>query len=150
MDEYGYIYFVDRIGDTFRWKGENVSTIEVSNTFSLYPGIIQANVYGVSVPNADGKAGMAALVIEAETFSMQDLASFLKSKLPFYAVPVFIRIIKDMPSTSTMKQVKFDLVQEGIDPQKVPDLYFLSSKSDKYEPFTTDHMELLNQGKIRI
>src|SRR6185295_13257959 len=89
-DRHGYFYFVDRTGDTFRWKGENVSTSEVAEALSVFPGIKEANVYGVEVPGGEGKAGMAALVVD-KNFDIDTLAKHLEANLPFYARPVFLR-----------------------------------------------------------
>ena len=150
-DAYGYMYFVDRIGDTFRWKGENVSTIEVSNCFSSYAGIEEANVYGVSVPNADGRAGMAALVVTTE-FQINGLAAHLRKSLPFYAVPVFLRFVKQMTATSTMKQVKHELVKEGIQPEAVKgdELWYLAPKAKDYTRFTAEEYAAVEKGAVRL
>src|SRR3974390_3680622 len=91
MDEQGYFYFVDRIGDTFRWKGENVATSEVSEALGAVAGIREANVYGVAVPGMDGRAGMAALVVP-QGFDIAALAAKLEGNLPAYARPVFLRL----------------------------------------------------------
>ena len=90
-DDHGYFYFVDRIGDTFRWKGENVATSEVAEALSAVPGIQEANVYGVAVPGMDGRAGMAALVVDGG-FDIAGLAHRLEGRLPHYARPVFLRL----------------------------------------------------------
>ena len=114
-DEQGYFYFVDRIGDTFRWKGENVATSEVSEAICAFPGVKHANVYGVAIPATEGRAGMATLVTEDEL----DLAGFrqhLMSRLPPYARPLFLRIRKNMDLTGTFKYSKTDLVRQGFDP----------------------------------
>ena len=116
-DEKGYFYFVDRIGDTFRWKGENVATSEVSEAICAFPGVKQANVYGVAVPGADGRAGMATLVTDDEL----DLAAFrthLIDRLPEYARPLFLRIRNEMEVTATFKYTKTDLVRQGYDPAR--------------------------------
>ena len=86
-DERGFFYFVDRIGDTFRWKGENVATSEVSEAMTEFPGVLEANVYGVAVPNTDGRAGMAALVVDAR-FDLARFHAHLKARLPDYARPL--------------------------------------------------------------
>jgi fatty-acyl-CoA synthase len=123
-DENGYFYFVDRVGDTFRWKGENVSTSEVSEQISGFPGILEVNVYGVHVPGKDGRAGMAALVADSEL----DLAAFrdyLQTHLPEFARPVFLRIGGAIEITGTFKQRKVNLVAQGFDPDKTADsIYF--------------------------
>jgi len=91
-DERGYFYFVDRIGDTFRWKGENVSTNEVAETLSVFPGCQEVNVYGVQIPNHDGRAGMAAMVAGPD-LDYSKLGAYVSEKLPPYAVPFFLRIL---------------------------------------------------------
>ena len=114
-DARGFFFFVDRIGDTFRWKAENVSTSEVADAICEFPGIQQANVYGVRVPGADGRAGMASLVAGPEL----DLPAFrahLIRRLPDYARPLFLRIRADLEVTSTFKYTKTDLVRQGYDP----------------------------------
>jgi fatty-acyl-CoA synthase len=124
MDARGFYYFVDRVGDTFRWKGENVSTGEVAAATSACPGVIEANVYGVAVPGADGKAGMAALVVD-ETFDLAALRRELATRLPAYARPVFIRIASELAATETFKQKKQDLAAEGFDPARVTDALYV-------------------------
>src|SRR6202012_5141592 len=117
-DEHGYFYFVDRIGDTFRWKGENVATSEVAEALGVIPGIKEANVYGVAVPGQEGRAGMAALVVDA-TFDPKLLGVRLKDNLPAYARPVFLRVQPEMEVTGTFKQRKVELVKEGFDPATI-------------------------------
>ena len=114
-DEDGYFYFVDRIGDTFRWKGENVSTSEVAEAISQFPDVQEANVYGVEVPGRDGRAGMAAIVAE-EHFDLAAFRDHLIERLPEYARPVFVRLRNEIDVTATFKQKKIDLVREGFDP----------------------------------
>jgi len=115
MDAKGFYYFVDRVGDTFRWKGENVATTEVAQTIGAYPGVQAANVYGVAVPGSEGRAGMAALVVD-EGFDLAGLRTHLAQRLPDYARPLFLRIVDDLAATETFKQKKQDLVAEGFDP----------------------------------
>jgi fatty-acyl-CoA synthase len=123
-DAQGYFYFVDRVGDTFRWKGENVATAEVMEAICAFPGVKAATVYGVTVPRTDGRAGMATLVIDAGL----DLAAFrthLIDRLPAYARPLFLRIRPEIPVTGTFKHMKNDLMREGYDPTETADvLYF--------------------------
>ncbi|MBO9708914.1 MAG: long-chain-acyl-CoA synthetase [Caulobacter sp.] len=123
-DSDGYLYFVDRIGDTFRWKGENVATSEVSERLSGVPGVREVNVYGVPIGDLDGKAGMASLVVGPE-FEVEALAEHVDRELPTYARPVFVRLQPEIETTGTFKYRKIDLVQEGFDPAKIKDpLYF--------------------------
>jgi fatty-acyl-CoA synthase len=124
-DEEGYFYFVDRIGDTFRWKGENVATAEVAETICAFPAVRAAIVYGVAVPGTDGRAGMAVLVTDAAL----DLAAFrthLVNRLPAYARPLFLRIRRDMAMTATFKHTKTDFVREGYDPAATTDPIYVN------------------------
>lgn len=124
QDSDGYIYFVDRIGDTFRWKGENVATSEVSERLSGFPGVKEINVYGVPVGDLDGKAGMAALVTGPE-FEIDKLAEYVDREMPVYARPLFVRLQPEIETTGTFKYRKIDLVKEGFDPATTKDpLYF--------------------------
>jgi fatty-acyl-CoA synthase len=125
LDADDYFYFVDRIGDTFRWKGENVSTSEVAQALSGCPGVLEANVYGVAVPGQDGRAGMAALVVDA-SFRCEELAERVGRELPAYARPLFVRLTPAIEVTGTFKHRKVDLVNEGFDPSRISDpLFFL-------------------------
>ncbi|KAI8806388.1 hypothetical protein BJ742DRAFT_816696 [Cladochytrium replicatum] len=126
-----FLTFMDRVGDTFRWKGENVSTTEVAEVLSKYPGILEANVYGAAVPGHDGRAGMAAIVISKE-FDMSGFARHAAAHLPKYAVPLFIRILPEIPKTTTFKQLKYDLREEGANPAVVKGdpLYILDAFAD--------------------
>ena len=120
----GYLYFIDRIGDTFRWKGENVATSEVAERLAGVPGVLEVNVYGVPIHGMDGKAGMAALVVE-DPFDLATLADYVDRELPGYARPVFVRLQKQIETTGTFKYRKMDLVNEGFDLTLTKDpLYF--------------------------
>jgi fatty-acyl-CoA synthase len=124
MDSDGYIYFVDRIGDTFRWKGENVATSEVAERLAGVPGVLETNVYGVKIGDLDGKAGMASIVVGPE-FDIAVLAEHVDRELPAYARPIFVRLQSEIETTGTFKYRKIDLVTEGFDPALVKDpLYF--------------------------
>lgn len=128
FDKDGWVYFVDRIGDTFRWKGENVSTAEVATELATFEGVDEVNVYGVQIPNnEDGRAGMCSLVMESPT--AERLTAFYKhatANLPSYAVPLFLRLQQQMQITGTFKHQKVQLRNEGFDPSKVKDpLYYL-------------------------
>ena len=123
-DAKGFFYFVDRIGDTFRWKGENVSTAEVTDVVRSCPGVIDADVYGVLVPGADGKAGMAALVTEA-WFDLAAFRTHVAERLPAYARPLFVRLRMELDRTSTFKANKQQLQLDGFDPEKTADPVFV-------------------------
>jgi fatty-acyl-CoA synthase len=149
-DDLGYFYFVDRIGDTFRWKGENVATSEVSEALSVVPGILEANVYGVSVPGMDGRAGMAALVVDAQ-FDLQGLAEKLTASLPAYARPIFLRLLPSIETTGTFKQRKVELVKEGFDPGAISDeLYWLNPATYKYEPLDAARYADIAAGRMKL
>jgi fatty-acyl-CoA synthase len=123
-DEQGYFHFVDRIGDTFRWKGENVATSEVNDAIRDCPGVLDASTYGVAVPGADGRAGMAALVVD-QSFDFGIFAEHLSRRLPAYGLPVYIRLCLVLDATETFKQKKQRLIREGFDPSVVSDPLFL-------------------------
>ena len=128
--------FVDRIGDTFRWRGENVSTNEVGEILSRYDGVAFCNVYGVAVPGADGRAGMAALTLKpgAATLNLPDFSRFVANALPSYAQPVFLRVQREIEMTGTFKMVKGDLRAEGYDLERVHDpLYVMKPRANVYE-----------------
>jgi fatty-acyl-CoA synthase len=148
-DENGYFYFVDRIGDTFRWKGENVSTLEVAEAINSFPGITDTNVYGVSVPGHEGRAGMAAIVCHD-----CDLPAFylhLQKLLPEYARPVFVRIRKDLDMTATFKQKKVDLVQQGFNPDTISDpIYFNDPSRKAFIPLDRAVYAGIQSGQIRV
>ncbi|MDB5440475.1 MAG: AMP-dependent synthetase and ligase [Caulobacteraceae bacterium] len=115
QDADGYLYFIDRIGDTFRWKGENVSTGEVAQQMLAVPGVQEANVYGVPIEGSEGRAGMAALVV-AEDFDIEAFAKQVGEQLPAYAQPQFLRMLPALDTTGTFKQKKTDLVAAGFNP----------------------------------
>jgi fatty-acyl-CoA synthase len=149
-DEQGYFYFVDRIGDTFRWKGENVATGEVSEAICAFPGVKHANVYGVTVPATEGRAGMATLVTEDEL----DLAEFrqhLMKRLPPYARPLFLRIRKNMDLTGTFKYSKTDLARQGFNPAASDDaVYFNNLESGAFTRLDQQLYERIQMGAIRF
>lgn len=148
-DEHGYFYFVDRIGDTFRWKGENVSTSEVAEAIHRFPGITDTNVYGVSVPKHEGRAGMAVIV--CHDCDLAALHRHLDACLPDYARPVFLRIRKDIDVTTTFKQRKVDLVKDGFDPEKISDpLYFNDPVKQTFVPLDKALYERIQSGQQRV
>ena len=126
-DSEGYFYFVDRIGDTFRWKGQNVSTTEVELRLAEAPNVAEAIVYGVPVPGAEGKAGMACLVVEGR-FNAKAFAAYVDEELPSYARPIFLRLRKVMDTTGTFKYRKIDLVADGFDPDRTSDTIYVRDK----------------------
>jgi fatty-acyl-CoA synthase len=152
QDERGYFYFVDRIGDTFRWKGENVSTSEVAAAITSFPGIKDANVYGVHVPGREGRAGMAAIVCEGG--GKPDLAGLyahLAAHLPEYARPLFLRIQSAIDVTSTFKQKKIDLVRQGFDPATCSEPVYVSDPQRRtFVPLDAMLYRQIVNGLVRI
>lgn len=149
-DALGYFTFVDRVGDTFRWKGENVATSEVSEAITVFPGVREANIYGVSVPGAEGRAGMAALALD-EDFDMDGFYRHVTERIPAYARPVFLRVQPRIETTSTFKQRKLDLVKQGFDPDMTADpIYFLQPGKSGYERLGSALYNEICQGKIRL
>jgi fatty-acyl-CoA synthase len=150
LDDQGYFYFVDRIGDTFRWKGENVATSEVAEAITSCAGVIDANVYGVAIPGSEGRAGMAALVVH-DHFDLTALHRHLAERLPAYARPLFVRIRPALDMTETFKQKKQNLISEGFDPCSVSDaLYFEDAVRGAYVPLDGSLHAGITKGVIRI
>jgi len=133
MDEFGWMYFVDRMGDTFRWRGENVSTIEVEAVLSTVLQQQDTIVYGVEVPGVEGRCGMACIVAPSGGL---DLASFLaavKKQLPSYATPIFLRLVQHLDLTGTFKLKKIVMQQEGYNPNVIQDqMFFLDAVKGAY------------------
>jgi fatty-acyl-CoA synthase len=136
MDDEDYFYFVDRIGDTFRWKGENVATAEVAELLNGAPGASETAVYGVQVPGTDGRAGMALVVLApGASFDPKSYFAYTEKTLPPYARPLFVRLAPSMDVTGTLKHVKSRLQREGYDPAIVSDpLYFRDDAAHTYVP----------------
>ncbi|KDN45582.1 putative FAT1-long-chain fatty acid transporter [Tilletiaria anomala UBC 951] len=150
-DADGFFWFGDRMGDTFRWRSENVSTAEVSA--ALGEILEEANVYGVLVPSHDGRAGCAAIPVSAtKAIDYKKLASHARSRLPKYAVPLFLRVVPAIEATGTVKQLKGNLRNEGIDPTKVgtDPLFWLPPGSDAYKPFTHKDFKDLKAGLVKL
>jgi fatty-acyl-CoA synthase len=149
-DHNGYFYFVDRIGDTFRWKGENVATSEVAEALSAVPGVREANVYGVAVPGHDGRAGMAALVVDRD-FDPAALAGHLESRLPSYARPLLLRLMPEIGVTGTFKHRKIDLVEEGFDPSRIAEpLFVFDPQTRRYEALDATRYADFVAGRYRV
>ncbi len=146
-DEDGFFYFVDRIGDTFRWKGENVSTAEVADVITHGDGIDEATIVGVPVPNMDGQAGLAAVVPSGEF----DPHSFWRavSDLPAYAQPRFVRVMEGLAKTGTFKVQKAELRKEGIDPSKVEDPLYVRTNAG-YELLTQERWTDVKEGRLKL
>jgi fatty-acyl-CoA synthase len=149
-DQQGFYYFVDRIGDTFRWKGENVSSTEVGSVLAGCRGVADVAVYGVTVPGTEGRAGMAALVVTAE-FDLSVLRSELAEKLPEYAQPLFLRLVSTLEVTGTFKLRKQELADEGYDPARISDpLYFNAAQQGRYERLDQSLHQRIAQGLERL
>ncbi|OCT86906.1 very long-chain acyl-CoA synthetase [Xenopus laevis] len=152
VDQQNFIYFHDRVGDTFRWKGENVATTEVADILGVVNFIQEVNVYGVAVPNHEGRIGMAALILyDEDVFDGRKLYSHVRDFLPNYARPRFIRIQNSMDITGTFKQRKVGLAKEGFDPAIISDpLYFLDERERKYVPMTQTIYEDIKMKRIKL
>lgn len=149
QDGDGYFYFVDRIGDTFRWKGENVSTTEVAERLAGAPGVVEVTVYGVPVAGADGKAGMAALTV-GEHFDLESFRLHVDHELPAFARPVFVRIRTDLETTGTFKYRKVDLAAEGFDPRRTGEPVWCRDPEKGYVKITNKLYERLVSGDVRL
>ncbi|XP_050675995.1 long-chain fatty acid transport protein 4-like [Leptidea sinapis] len=150
-DDLGYLYFRDRTGDTFRWRGENVSTTEVEATISRIANQRDAVVYGVEIPNTEGRAGMCGIVDADDTLDLDKLALDMAKDLPKYARPVFIRIMKTMDMTATFKIRKVDLQKEGYNPSTIADkLYYFDPKQNKYVILGSEDYDKIVSGQIRL
>jgi fatty-acyl-CoA synthase len=157
---FGHAAFTDRLGDTFRWKGENVATTEVEAALSADPQVEEATVFGVEVPGTSGRAGMAAIQFrEGEEFDGKGLAKEAYERLPGYAVPLFVRVVKELAHTSTFKSQKVDLRKqgygagsnedgEGEDDVEIDDpIYVLSGKDEGYVEFYDEYPDEVKAGK---
>jgi len=149
IDGDGYLYFVDRVGDTFRWKGENVSTNEVAERLQAAPGVLEANVYGVAVDGAEGRAGMAALVVD-QSFDIKAFGGHVAQELPIYAQPLFVRILPAMDTTGTFKMRKMDLVADGYDPAKVKGPLFFHDPKRGYVKITKAVYDKIAAGLVKV
>ncbi|KAM6957643.1 long-chain fatty acid transport protein 1a [Aplochiton taeniatus] len=151
MDELGYMYFRDRSGDTFRWRGENVSTTEVEGTLSSLLGQADVAVYGVTVPGVEGKAGMAAIADSSCRFDCETFLKKVQQALPPYARPVFLRISPQVDTTGTFKIQKTRLQREGFDPRFSTDLvYFLNARAGRYEAVGEELHTAIVEGRMSL
>ncbi|KAK7011771.1 very long-chain acyl-CoA synthetase, partial [Biomphalaria glabrata] len=176
LDSHYNLYFKDRIGDSFRgvhleevypflayifiddlyrWKGENVSTAEVSNVMNAADFILDTNVFGVEIPGCEGKAGMAAINIkdneDLDGSKISELGHLCREKLPGYARPRFLRVQQQMSLTSTFKQQKTDLVKDGFNPSTVREpLYYLDRSTDEYKPLADEIYQEIINGQLAM
>jgi fatty-acyl-CoA synthase len=148
-DRSGYFYFVDRIGDTFRWKGENVATTEVADVIARCPGVVDAVVCGVAVPGSEGRAGLAAIVVGRE-FELSRLHEHIAANLPDYARPLLLRLRSTIELTATFKPQKQQIAQEGYDPAAIADpLYFNDRQAGAFIPLDGTLYRSLQDGSLR-
>ncbi|KAK1174473.1 long-chain fatty acid transport protein 6-like [Acipenser oxyrinchus oxyrinchus] len=152
QDHDDFVYFRDRTGDTFRWKGENVATTEVADILGVLEFLQEVNVYGVSVPGHEGKAGMVAVVLKPEhKLDGRRLYSHLAEHLPAYSWPRFVRVQASLDVTETFKQQKGRLVEEGFSPSAVSEaLYFLDESEKTYIPLNKNLFDAIVSGQIRL
>jgi fatty-acyl-CoA synthase len=151
-DADGYYYFVDRTGDTFRWKGENVSTEEVSRALDAFPAVAQSVVYGVEIPGSEGRAGMAALVLrEGAALDAAALYHHVQQALPGFARPAFVRVAPALDTTSTLKLKKVALREAGWDPARCTDPIFVRDDvRQAFVPLTPETHASLSAGAARL
>ena len=138
FDEDRYFYFIDRIGDTYRWKSENISTLEVAEALGDFPGLAVINIYGVKVPEQEGRAGMASIVMQdGVVFDPNAFYSFVSERVPRYAAPVFVRISDQADITATFKLRKVDLQKQGYSPANFNDPLFVRDEiNHTYLPYS--------------
>ncbi|XP_066271769.1 long-chain fatty acid transport protein 2-like [Branchiostoma lanceolatum] len=146
------LYFVDRLGDTFRWKGENVATTEVAEVLHEMEGVQEVNVYGVKVPGQDGRAGMAAIVQHpGHQVDLSAMFTHLSSRLPTYARPIFLRLSTNADITPTFKYRKVDLVKEGFDPTVVSDpLYVRDNQGKTFVTLDMEAYKRIAEGRAKL
>ncbi|KZS85758.1 long-chain-acyl-CoA synthetase [Mycobacterium persicum] len=144
----GHAAFVDRLGDTFRWKGENVATTQVEAALSADPAVEECTVYGVEVPNTGGRAGMAAIKLrDGAEFDGQSLARAVYGQLPGYALPLFVRVVESMAHTTTFKSRKVELRQQAYGADVDDPLYVLAGRAEGYVPYYAEYPDEVAAGK---
>jgi citronellyl-CoA synthetase len=146
-----HVLFVDRIGDTYRWKGHNISTTEVEGVISNYDDVALSCVFGAKIPKTDGRAGMAAVVprVKFDDFDIKEFSEYLHNNLASYAVPIFIRFKLDLESTSTFKLKKSTLRKECYDFDLVEEnLYIMLPDKSEYSPLTKEIYDNIQKGKF--
>ncbi|XP_054754096.2 long-chain fatty acid transport protein 2-like [Lytechinus pictus] len=151
IDVDNYVYFIDRLGDTFRWKGENISTMEVSQVLGLFPVVLEANVYGVPVKGHDGRAGMASIVLhKGANLDFSALYQHITTSLPDYARPKFLRLLDEMDLTSTFKHKKTELMKRGFAPDGYGEVYIIDPSKKTYVPINPYHVKVLTAGHSKL
>jgi fatty-acyl-CoA synthase len=148
-DAEGFYYFVDRVGDAFRWKGENVATLEVAAALAACANVVEAIVYGVAVPGAEGRAGMALIAAEGPP-DLEEIAKALEA-LPRYARPLFLRVRQKLELTSTFKPKRREMAEEGFDPARVTDpLYVFDAERAGYVALDAARFAAIQGGAMRF
>ena len=163
FDQEGRLWFSDRLGDTFRWRSENVSTTQVAEVLGRHPAVLEANVYGVEIPHHDGRAGCAALLLKdvnatgpespVSENTLASLAAIAREGLPKYAVPVFLRVVTEVMATGNNKQQKHVLRSEGVQPGKVggeDPVFYLKPGGERFEPFGPEEWRGVEEGRLRL
>ena len=147
-----WVSFADRYGDTFRWKGENVATLEVESIINCFDNIENSTVYGVEIPNSEGRAGMATIKLnDKHSFDLTQFSQFVTENLPRYAIPIFIRVKNSLEFTGTHKLRKVNLKKQGYNINKIQDqLYFWISDSNRYEIFDREKYHNLMNSTLKI
>ncbi len=148
-DDDGFYYFIDRLGDAFRWKGENISASEVASAISSCPGVVDAVAFGVAIPGQEGRAGMAAMAA-GPGFDLAALRRHVHKNLPPYARPVFIRLCASITRTGTFKLSTGALAAEGYRGVDIEQLWFDASASQAYIPCTAGLLANIESGRLRF
>lgn len=149
MDKLGYLYFKDRTGDTFRWKGENVSTSEIEAVISNVVGLVDCVVYGVEIPGCEGKAGMAAILDPEHRVDLNELLIELQKILPSYSIPTFVRKCRSLDTTATFKLPKAALRSQSFDPSRVTDpLYYYDVRKREYLKLDSQVFDKIQTAQI--
>ena len=144
----GHAAFVDRLGDTFRWKGENVATTQVERALAADKSIEESTVFGVEIPRTGGRAGMAAIKLrDGAELDGKALARIVYDQLPAYALPLFLRVVESVEHTTTFKSRKVDLREQAYGPGIEDPLYVLAGRDDGYVPFYDDYPDEVASGK---
>ena len=148
-----HVQFIDRIGDTFRWKAHNVSTTEVEEVLNVFDQVQMSSVFGVKIPGTDGRAGMGTIVIntKVENFDFKGLVNHFRKNLPPYAVPIFLRFKSNLATTSTFKLKKVKLKKEGFNIENIEDrLYIMLPHESEYVPLTKEIYENIHNGQYKF
>lgn len=150
-DSLGYMTFCDRIGDTYRWKGENVATIEVENIISRAFQAVECVVYGVEIPGQEGRCGMAAVRVKEDSdFSLEKLVKVLDTNMAPFARPMFVRLTDNIEYTGTFKIKKTKLVEEGYNLDVVTDKVYYLEGNKAYKELTPVIYDKIKKSVFRI